>query len=312
MPSTELKRRMRFAATVFILISNLSIAETQRPLELCSGFVPDNNLEFPVGFKSALAGGSGLTRAQFDAVLNKVEFIYRPIVSAAGGNLVIARDWKNAKVNAYATQVKNDWYLVMYGGLARHPSITKDGFALVACHELGHHLGGTPFRIETRPAPYPTGQPMWHTNEGGADYFATLKCLRYVFAGEDNKTVVEDAKAQGALSAYAAKLCDREFSQDSDRLVCKRITLASDSAADFFRSLRKETIRPRFNTPDLWQATTVFDDHPGTQCRLDTYFAGSICDVDKSVPVSVHDYRQGTCVENVAKVGFRPRCWFVP
>ena len=30
----------------------------------------------------------------------------------------------------------------MFGGLAGHETITTDAFALVACHELGHHIGG--------------------------------------------------------------------------------------------------------------------------------------------------------------------------
>ena len=46
--------------------------------------------------------------------------------------------------------------------------MTIDGYTLVACHELGHHLGG---------APLFSGQD-WASVEGEADYFATTKCVK--------------------------------------------------------------------------------------------------------------------------------------
>ena len=63
-------------------------------------------------------------------------------------------------------------------------TITVDGMALVACHEMGHHMGGAP-KIDGWYG------SSWATNEGGADYYGTLKCARRFFAGDDNASIVK-------------------------------------------------------------------------------------------------------------------------
>lgn len=272
--------------------------------DVCRGFLPENDMSIPVGFKS-LSGG-GLTEAQFNDVIDRAVKIYAPVISKAGGTLKVNRLWNDATVNASAQQQGSSWILNMYGGLARHPTITEEGFALVVCHELGHHLGGAP-----KIAGW-FGMNDWASNEGEADYSANLKCLRNYFADDDNQKITDQAKLDGRLSAFAADLCEKQFATDADRLLCKRSSLGGTSVAGLFQDLRKEPTAPDYSKPDTSKVKKMFDDHPATQCRMDTYLAGAVCDVDKSVALSDTDYRQGACVENVAKVGFRPRCWFAP
>jgi hypothetical protein len=45
-----------------------------------TGFVPENNLRIPVGMKT----NGGLTEAQFNTVIEKIETIYAPIVTGMG------------------------------------------------------------------------------------------------------------------------------------------------------------------------------------------------------------------------------------
>jgi len=106
----------------------------------CTGFLPPNDLKIPVGS----ADDKGIVEAQFNEVMNIVEKIYKPQVAALGKVLELRRLWTDATVNASAQQSGNRYILNMYGGLARHETITMDGMALVACHELGHHLAGAP------------------------------------------------------------------------------------------------------------------------------------------------------------------------
>jgi len=73
----------------------------------------------------------------------------------------------------------------MFGGLARHETMTPDGFATVVCHELGHHLGGVPKKFSW------FGN-SWASNEGQADYFGIMKCLRKMFEHEDNVKIVKE------------------------------------------------------------------------------------------------------------------------
>jgi hypothetical protein len=272
--------------------------------ELCSGFLPPNDMKIPVGYKSnrfSTTATGGLTEAQFNEVLDRIEKLYSNDVTQRGGELKINRNWTDSTVNASAQQIDGVWILNMYGGLARHPEISIEGFALVACHELGHHLGG---------APKTTGwqEDDWATNEGGADYYATLKCLRRYFSEDDNSSVATNSK----VDPIATKTCMAQFSREDEQLLCMRNSLAGTSVAGLFMDLRKESKRPRFDSPDPKIVRKTFNNHPGTQCRMDTYLAGAVCPAELSAPLSDSDYHEGSCSAPNDTLGVRPRCWFAP
>src|SRR5687767_12470496 len=94
------------------------------------GFLPENDLNIPITFSRT----GGLTEDQFNAVIDKIEALYAPIVSQEGARLRVVRRWADGTVNAYAEQMGTTWKVSMFGGLARHSTITEDGFALVLCH----------------------------------------------------------------------------------------------------------------------------------------------------------------------------------
>lgn len=261
---------------------------------LCAGFLPPNNLRIEVGDKAA----GGISQAQFDAVLNRVEDLYKGEVERKGGKLQINHMWTDGTVNASATRQGRTWVLNMYGGLARHETITEEGMALVACHEMGHHLGG---------APKISGWfSTWATNEGGADYYATLKCLRNYFAKDDNREILSHTTVDPLIQ----DTCAKQFSTESDQLICQRISKSGESVAYLFQALRKETTPPKFSTPDTRKVSQMDDNHPGTQCRLDTYFAGLSCSSSVNEENSDTDYRTGSCYAGRDTVGVRPTCWF--
>ena len=55
----------------------------------------------------------------------------------------------------------------------------------------------------------------------------------------------------------------------------------------------------------------TYEDHPETQCRLDTYFAGALCNKDYREDVSQTEEVKGTCHASLGdRVGVRPACWF--
>lgn len=278
-----------------------SLALLAQPLWSCtdgtSGFLPENNLKIEVNAKRA----GGLTEAQFNKVIDSVEHLYSPIVSEQGGKLVVVRLWTDATVNAYAQRSGNNWKVTMFGGLARHQTITEDGMALVVCHELGHHLGGAPKKMDLWSSP-------WASNEGQADYFATLKCLRRVFLNDDNISLIKKMDVPKALS----ESCGKTWSSEEDRALCIRGAMAGDSVARLFAALRNNS-PAQFDTPDTHAVSVTDDNHPATQCRLDTYFQGAICDVSMNENVSDDSEVTGTCHgANGHSVGLRPRCWFKP
>jgi hypothetical protein len=290
-------------AVVFVAAAVLSSQVVATgPENLCDGFLPPNNVRIPVGVRHQWAIGDGLmgglTEQDFNAVIDRFERLYRDEIAKVGGNLVVRRLWENNFVNAKAIQERGDWIIEMYGGLARHPAVTSDGLALVICHEAGHHLGGAPKR---RFSSWPS------TNEGGADYYATLKCLRRFFAEDDNATIVSAAQIDPTVKSQ----CERQFSKPTDQLICERISLASRSVGFLFANLEANP-PPSFGTPDPSVVTEMYDRHPKAQCRLDTYFNGSVCPVELAAPLSDTDYHVGSCVQPQETVGFRPRCWFKP
>lgn len=263
---------------------------------LCSGFVPENNMYIPEGVMTL----GGITEAQFNQVLDRIERLYKADVERMGDRLKINRLWSNGTVNASAQRQGNVQVLNMYGGLARHQATNIEGFALVVCHEYGHHNGGAPKISGFGGA--------WATNEGGADYYATLKCLRRFFAEDDNAAILKDLD----LDPVAVAGCEALFSDEKERLICLRTSLAGQSVANLFQDLRKETTMPNFGTPDKNVVNRMYDQHPETQCRLDTYFAGMLCVAKESDSVSNSDYKAGSCYAPRDVAGVRPRCWFFP
>lgn len=258
------------------------------------GFLPENDLYIPVDTKNSFSQ-PGLTEEQFNNVIEKVEDIYSPIVSSTGARLRIERLWKNGEVNAAAYPSPNVANVLMFGGLARHPAITEDGFALVLCHEIGHHIGGAPKKVMG-----------WASNEGQADYFATLKCLRKVFALENN----EAALKKMLVPIRVTVSCSRQFKNKLDRQICARSAMAGLSVSKLFQSLRGQEKAPNFTTPDTAKVASTFDGHPAYQCRLDTYFQGALCLVDENTDVSQKEEVTGTCHPSLGdKVGLRPTCW---
>jgi Zn-dependent protease with chaperone function len=69
--------------------------------------------------------------------------------------------WESSSINAQAWRLGAARYVRVYGGLARHPIVTKSGLALMLAHETGHHLGGPPSDPAT----------PWLTWQGQADFF---------------------------------------------------------------------------------------------------------------------------------------------
>lgn len=263
-----------------------------------SGFVPDNNMYIPVDAKNV----GGISEAQFNDVISKIETIYAPIVSSMRGKLVINRKWTDGTVNANAQRTGSKWNVNMYGGLARHSAITEDGFALVLCHEIGHHLGGAPKSAGL------LGLMRWASNEGQADYYATLKCLRRTFLNDNNEMIVQSMEVPATL----ASTCAKTYPNKDDQNICIRSGMAGVSVAGFFADMRNAA-RAQFDTPDRNVVSKTNDAHPAHQCRLDTYFQGAICDVALNEDVSQKDEVKGTCHKSLGHTsGLRPLCWFKP
>lgn len=273
-----------------------------------SNCFPENDLKFPADQKSA----GGISKEEFNLVLDEFEAVMNLEVSRVdAARLVVERRWETADVNAMAYQSGSYRYIVMYGGLARHPDVTSDAFRLVACHELGHHLGGAPKKLGGY-----WGGSSWASNEGQADYYASLKCFR--------RLVIEGRKLNQAVAGpdlsqypetelnYAKAECAKSFTNSDDQEICVRATMGGYAIGRMFASFGSTT-SISLHTPNPTVVTRTNDNHPESQCRTDTYFQGAICDVSYRNDVSNNDERYGTCnqKDNHAR-GLRPLCWHKP
>lgn len=292
---------MTFKVLAWTAVTVLSMSQasfTHEHTELCDGFVEKNSMNIPTSFTM-----TGIDKTEFDKVLDIIEGIYAPIISAKGGTLEMKRNWDDGTVNAYAQRMGTKYIVQMFGGLARHPAVTSDAFALVACHEVGHHLAGAP----------KVANPWskWASNEGQSDYFAGLKCLRKYYALTDNTEWM--TKNSAAIPAFVSDTCTATFSDAQEQINCLRTSMAGLSVGLLFKDLRKEDTLPDFQTPDKNVVTRTSDKHPATQCRLDTYFQSALCTVAVSDEVSDSDYKTGTCTPEAGfSLGLRPLCWFAP
>lgn len=257
------------------------------------GFLPENNLSIA---DDKVSGG--ISEAQFIEVIKKVEKTYLPIADIIDVDLVFYKSWSSNTVNAYADRSDDRrWNVTFYGGLARHETITVDGFTLVVCHELGHHFAG---------APQKTGN-NWSSAEGQADYYGPLKCLRRVWEKENNQAIVATLN----VPPLVQEKCQESFTQSNDQMICIRSSMAGLSVALLMQALEYESIVPQFTTPDQSIAPMMNLMHPAPQCRLDTYFQGALCPVDVKVELDEGNTKKGTChPANGHQTGNRPACWF--
>lgn len=136
--------------------------------------------DFPVpAYKINEFAPSSISKYDFDSAMNLVERVYAPIFASAGCPLKLIRSWSNGDVNAQAWQQNGICNVEMFGGFARFPGMTRNAMIAVACHEIGHHLGGRPFY---------TGDNL--SVEGQADYYTTLTCMKQLGIPSANAVLV--------------------------------------------------------------------------------------------------------------------------
>ena len=240
----------------------------------------------------------GLTLEQFNSSLDLLEKTYAPLFQKRRMQLVVRRLWDDGTVNASAQRVTDSIRQInMYGGLARFPGMTADAFLLVACHEIGHHIGGAP-----------TYPGEWASAESQSDYFAAKTCARKLWMQRGQM------KGFSLTSADTAVVNDcRELHRNNrDVNVCVRSIEAARVLTEMIAELSREK-QPRYTTPDKKVVTRTLLGYPSAQCRFDTYIAGAHCSVSPDVTPVQTSLEKAACSRSKGhEVGARPLCWFKP
>jgi len=273
-------------------------------------FLPPNDLykqDRILGFDQTT-----MTEGEFNQVIDRVYSAMEPSVRLHGGVLSVSRLWTDSTVNANSMQFFSQWHVNMYGGLARRPEMNQDGFTLVMCHEMGHHLGGFPF----------VGNFIgrWAASEGQADYFATQVCARKVWA----ESKAENAKYRFDVAPKVKEKCDESWKNQDDQNLCYRIARGARALAFLLHTLKKDS-DPDFSTPDPLIVTKTNTTYPSVQCRMDTYLNGALCGTQFDLSVIPGRTKLGfengitgereaakySCFKTAeSDLGVRPACWF--
>lgn len=233
--------------------------------------------------------GEGFLEEDFNRISQTIIDFYQPIFLEKGDILSLNLDWDNPRVNASTGKWGNFATVYLYGGLARHKFMTPNGFALVICHEIGHHLGGEP-----RYKKY-----SWASVEGQSDYYASLKCFKNYL---DNCPECHIPDTTG-LDITLVSECSKS---GEDFSVCVSTAMAGMSIAQTIAASRVLPKPLGFGTPSDKIVKKTYERHPHPQCRLDTYFAGALCDKDVATP-DLCSRKNGD-----SAISSRPLCWFKP
>lgn len=154
------------------------------------------------------------------------------------------------------------------GGLLRLPGLDADGAALILCHELGHGLGGPPYKDHDEL----NGKQDSFSTEGQADYFATFSCLPKVWTQLDYEKRVD--------MPIAKKKCSTRFQKDSlNYNQCLRTFAAMRGFIVLLQHYKPQETRMNFEESDSREVESVTTDprfYPTSQCRLDTLMAGAL------------------------------------
>jgi len=220
----------------------------------------------------------GISETDFRSVIDEVTQVYKPIAQELGFSLNINGNWEDSTVNAYTSRNGDEWYVAMFGGLARRKEVTRDGFMLVVCHELAHQMGGYPM-------------DDWAAYEGQADYIATHVCSRKVFRKFPKFSYSEIVIPRSCLV----------WTDKTEQKMCMRNLAAGQSLGNLLAALRNSPL-PSYETPDQSVVTETQQAHPAAQCRLDSYRAGTLCTMEWDDTV-IPQVSNAVCPT-------RPKCWF--
>lgn len=238
-----------------------------------------------------------VNEADFRDALKKIETTYKDDVAKLGLNLVVDGEYENDTQNAYTSRLGKTQLIKVYGGVAKAATISADDISFIACHELGHTLGGNPNTS--------VGNNTYYSNEGQSDYFASVKCFKRINRSEDNESIVSGLKVPFTIKAA----CNEQFKDDANEAaLCIRTSMAGLETATWIAVIGKVApLSIERKDPTIASSTNL--SFPSTQCRLDTFLAGALCK-SKTFGDDPTKLNDGYCANN--EIGARPLCWFKP
>lgn len=140
--------------------------------------------------------------------------LYNKEISNLGRPVILDAKWESPYMGAGAVKRSDRYEIMVLGGTVRIEGFSKEAYATIICHELGHIIGGAPYQdfVGTQ----------WSSREGQADFFAASDCLpRYYkslgYSEEESHAAIEQggydflASMMGFSSATRDQSLERSY-----------------------------------------------------------------------------------------------------
>ncbi len=222
---------------------------------------------------------SEINETSFGLIASRVFALYLPKFSANNLEVSIGLDWEKPWMSAYVADLGGPRFSInFWGGIARVPGMNEEAWALIACHETGHLLGGEPYsRLDWNP---------WSSAEGQCDYFAASECLK-------------NYRRAFQLESEVNPECVASFDDAQAQRDCSFTMKAAQGFAKMLEFLSQYRESYSIETPDQSTVTQIiFNSYPSPQCRVDTIVAGAFCELKEG---------KARCESEASQ---RPACWF--
>jgi hypothetical protein len=215
---------------------------------------------------------SKVSRDQLDRVIGAFHQAYdselllqNELLEINGGDLPL--DWYEVSLAhaSYMSSMSEEGLLrhdlTIMGGLLKKEYVDPATAVLILCHELGHGLGGTPFKNNDGANARPVSV------EGQADYYASLVCVPRVTAYLPQEWIGPGGQNQG--------LCSQESFQAAR--ICQFLVQGIQGLSDFLKENNPTLPALDLNSQESALASEINSEptyYPSPQCRIDTLVAG--------------------------------------
>ncbi len=196
---------------------------------------------------------------EFENRLDIIEALYGDLIfEKFGAPLKINKMWNVRQVFFQAdVDEAGEPNIYLGGGALILPKYTPDVFTLIVCHEIGHLIGG---------APYKTEHHYSSSVEGQADFFAA-SCTSKVF---ENKRIIK-TKPQSITDRETDEFCSHRDIKIGTNDSCMRIIHVLSNL--FSDNLKKSGDLNSILNMEFPKIEHTLNQRPSTVCQIYTFLA---------------------------------------
>ncbi|MDA8791858.1 hypothetical protein N9N67_01360 [Bacteriovoracaceae bacterium] len=233
------------------------------------------------------------SHAYEDVIIKRFLKLYPKIETAYGVKELKIKKSFSDRFEMHASFDQKNQPFIQYSAITiEDTQHTPNAFVLLLCHELGHFLGGPPYKITAK------GSPSWSSSEGQADYYATAVCLKKYYETFTPLSKIQ-MKSAGNLNQESGEVDD--LCADSNIKFCREMLSSSLKLSQVFAKYAHFPYPLSLKEKDFYQTNKTILSYPNPQCRLDTLVAGAFCK-NKTFE---------ECQKSLSEISARPTCWFV-